>query len=201
MSSGYDDQAVESPTDRVPMNPIYALISYLSTAPLSLDLPISSKLLELSASTPCATMSVNHAESYLYLKALNQNSPWSILDKLWTPLMGYPPEMFEVVEGTTPMATLKETAILIATYYFIIFAGREIMRDRPAFKLNDPFLLHNFCLTVISGALLALFLEQLVPTLWNHGVFHSICGAGGWTPHLTTLYYVTVSWPLVLGPN
>ena len=109
--------------------------------------------------------------------------------------MGYPPEKFEVIEGTTPMATLRETVILIATYYFVIFAGREIMRNRPAFKLNDPFLLHNFCLTVISGALLALFLEQLVPTVWNHGVFHSICGAGGWTPQLTTLYYVGV-----LGP-
>jgi len=140
-------------------------------------------------------MSVNHAESYLYLKTLYQKSPWSVLDRIWTPLMGYPPEKFEVIEGTTPMTTLKETVILIATYYFVIFAGREIMRDRPAFKLNDPFLLHNFCLTVISGALLALFLEQLVPTVWNHGVFHSICGVGGWTPQLTTLYYVSSALP------
>lgn len=136
-------------------------------------------------------MSANHAESYLYLKTLYQKSPWSIFEKVWTPLVGYAPDKFEVLEGTTPITTLKETVVLIATYYFVIFAGREFMRDRPAFKLNDSFLVHNFCLTVISGALLALFLEQLVPTVWNHGVFHSICGAGGWTPKLTTLYYVS----------
>lgn len=145
-------------------------------------------------------MSVNHAESYLYLKTLYQKSPWSIFSKLWTPLMGYSPEKFEVLEGTTPMTTLKETVILIATYYFVVFAGREIMRDRPAFKLNDAFLLHNFCLTAISGALLALFLEQLVPTLWNYGVFHTICGAGGWTPQLTTLYYVNIAGLILATP-
>ena len=64
------------------------------------------------------------------------------------------------------------------------------MRDRPAFKLNGLFLVHNFYLTAISGALLALFVQQLVPTLWNQGLYDTICGGGGWTNELNTLYYV-----------
>ena len=64
------------------------------------------------------------------------------------------------------------------------------MRNRPAFKLNDLFLIHNFYLTAISGILLVLFIEQLTPTIWKHGLFFTICDAGGWTGPLVTLYYV-----------
>ena len=68
------------------------------------------------------------------------------------------------------------------------------MRNRPAFMLNGLFMLHNFYLTVISGVLLALFVEQLVPTVWYHGLFYAICDVrGGWTDHLVILYYVCVS--------
>ena len=80
---------------------------------------------------------------------------------------------------------------MIATYYVVIFGGREVMRNRPAFKLNGPFMIHNFYLTAISAILLALFTEQLVPTLYNYGIFHAICKAeGGWTKPLVILYYV-----------
>ena len=88
------------------------------------------------------------------------------------------------------MTTFTETVFVIVLYYAVILGGREIMRSRPAYKLNDLFLLHNLALTLISGALLALFIEQLAPTIWRHGVFYSICGDGGWTPQLATLYYV-----------
>ena len=67
------------------------------------------------------------------------------------------------------------------------------MRNRPAFTLNTLFKIHNFYLTVISAILLALFVEELVPTIWNHGLFYAICDHdGGWTPHLVILYYVCV---------
>ena len=47
-------------------------------------------------------------------------------------------------------------------------------------------------LTVISGTLLALFAEQLIPTLVRHGVFYGICShKGGWTDELVVLYYVS----------
>jgi len=105
--------------------------------------------------------------------------------------MGYPAEEFRFVPEKTPFSTLKETIAMIVLYLVVIFGGREIMRNRPAYKLNGLFMAHNFCLTAISGALLVLFAEQLIPTLWRHGLYENICGADGWTQPLVVLYYVS----------
>lgn len=68
------------------------------------------------------------------------------------------------------------------------------MRSRSAFRFDALFKLHNFGLTLLSGALLVLFLEQLIPTLLSKGVYHAVCNrAGGWTQPLVLLYYVRVS--------
>jgi fatty acid elongase 3 len=90
------------------------------------------------------------------------------------------------------MSTLKETGIFIVIYYAIIFGGRELMRNREQpFKLKSLFLIHNLYLTAISGALLVLFLEQLIPTVARRGVFYAICDTeGGWTQPLVVLYYL-----------
>jgi hypothetical protein len=73
----------------------------------------------------------------------------------------------------------------------IIFGGREFMKNRPAMKLNGLFMIHNFYLTAISAILLALFIEQLASTLYNHGIFYAICDhRGGWTKEMVILYYV-----------
>lgn len=116
--------------------------------------------------------------------------PWSIFDKLWTGVVGYPAKDFEFTQGSTPMSTLKETLFTILLYYTVIFGGREIMRNREAFKLNTLFIIHNFYLTAISGSLLILFAQQLIPTLWSNGLYDNICGASGWTQPLTVLYYL-----------
>ncbi|KAL4760354.1 elongation of very long chain fatty acids protein [Aspergillus foveolatus] len=116
---------------------------------------------------------------------------WPIFDKAFEAVMGYPASEFQFVEGKTPMSTFRETAIMLIVYYVTIFGGREVMRNRPAFKLNTLFMIHNFVLTVVSAILLALFVEQLVPTIWNHGIFYSICDhRGGWTQPLIVLYYL-----------
>ena len=116
---------------------------------------------------------------------------WPIFDKLYSSVRGFSPQNFRYVPGKTPMSTFKETATVLIAYYVIIFGGREIMRKRPAYKLNALFMIHNLYLTVISGGLLALFIEQLLPTLWRNGVFYAICDhRGGWTRPLVTLYYV-----------
>lgn len=89
------------------------------------------------------------------------------------------------------MSTLKETATILIAYYVIIFGGRELMRRRPAFTLNVPFMIHNFYLTAISAVLLVLFIEQLLPTVVKNGVFLAICKHQcGWTKELVMLYYV-----------
>lgn len=118
-------------------------------------------------------------------------SPWANFDRAWTSVMGYPADKFKFVPGKTPMSTLTETVAMIVLYLVVIFGGREFMRNRPAYKLNGLFMVHNFCLTAISGTLLVLFAEQLIPTLWKGGLYENICGASGWTPALVTLYYVS----------
>lgn len=89
------------------------------------------------------------------------------------------------------MSTLKETAITLGAYYIIVLGGREMMRTRKPFVINGLFMLHNFYLTAISATLLALFIEQLLPTVARNGVFFAICDhKGGWTKELVALYYV-----------
>lgn len=119
---------------------------------------------------------------------------WPIFNKAFDAVVGYPADDFRFVNGETPMSTFKETAIAMVTYYTVIFGGREIMKNFPAFKLNALFMIHNFILTAVSGILLALFLEQLIPTLYHHGLFYAICDHnGGWTQPLVVLYYVSDS--------
>lgn len=88
------------------------------------------------------------------------------------------------------MSTPTESLGMVALYVAVIFGGRQFMADRAPLKLNSLFKLHNLFLTLLSGGLLVLFLEQLIPTLWRYGVYQNICGAPGWTPQLVTLYYV-----------
>lgn len=116
---------------------------------------------------------------------------WPIFSNVWEMIFGYPAEQFEFVQGVTPMSTFRQTAMALVAYYIIILGGREVMRGREAIQLNWLFKIHNFYLTVISGALLVLFIEQLLPTLVRRGVFYAVCDhAGGWTDKLVVLYYV-----------
>ncbi|PGH02868.1 hypothetical protein AJ79_07524 [Helicocarpus griseus UAMH5409] len=116
---------------------------------------------------------------------------WPLFSKAYTAVAGFSPEAFAFNQGSTPMSTLKETVIALVSYYVIVFGGREIMRNRPAMKLKGLFLIHNLYLTLISGTLLALFIEQLLPTIWRNGVFFAICDhQGGWTRPLVVLYYL-----------
>lgn len=116
---------------------------------------------------------------------------WPLLDKAFELTVGYPASEFRFVPGRTPMSTLKETGIFVVIYYAVIFGGREWMRNRQPFKLRTPFLIHNFVLTAVSAILLALYIEELLPTVVRNGIFHAICHAdGGWTQHLVVLYYV-----------
>ncbi|KAL1850277.1 Fatty acyl-CoA elongase/Polyunsaturated fatty acid specific elongation enzyme [Paecilomyces lecythidis] len=117
---------------------------------------------------------------------------WPIFDKAFEAVVGYPAHDFRFVEGVTPMSTLKETAISLVSYYIIIFGGREIMKNFGPQKLNGLFMIHNFILTAVSAILLALYIEQLLPTIWRHGIFFAICNhEGGWTRELVVLYYLT----------
>lgn len=116
---------------------------------------------------------------------------WPTFVKVYSAVMGYSPTDFKFVPGVTPMSSLKETAITLGAYYTIVLGGRELMRNRKPFVINGLFMLHNFYLTAISAILLALFIEQLLPTIVRNGIFFAICDhKGGWTKELVILYYV-----------
>jgi len=116
---------------------------------------------------------------------------WPLFDAAWTKVLGYSAMDFKFKQGVTPISTLKTSLAIIVTYYAVIFGGREVMKSYNPVKLRLLFQIHNFLLTALSGALLVLFIEQLLPTLWNHGIFYGICNReGGWTQQLLALYYV-----------
>lgn len=118
---------------------------------------------------------------------------WPIFEKAYEATLGYPADQFEFVQGKTPVSTWKETVIALVGYYVVIFGGRELMKHRSPFVLKGPFIVHNLFLTIISGVLLALFTEQLLPTIARRGIFYAICDInGGWTKELVLLYYVSV---------
>ena len=117
--------------------------------------------------------------------------PWASFDRIWTSVMGYPAEDFQFIPGSTPLSTLKECLAIIVIYYAVIFGGREWMRNRPAYELNGLFMAHNFMLTAISAVLLILFAGQLIPGIWQNGLYDGICGGTGWTKPLVTLYFVS----------
>ena len=116
---------------------------------------------------------------------------WPLFEKLWLQFRSFPPQDFRFVPGTTPMSTFAETATGLATYYAVVFGGRQLMKNREPMKLGLLFKAHNLSLTVLSAGLLALFFEQLLGTVVRQGIFYAICDArGGWTDPLVTLYYV-----------
>ena len=119
---------------------------------------------------------------------------WPFFSNCYSSIFGYVPENFRFESGKTVMSTLPATVAALVAYYVIVFGGRELMKKRDPFVLNGPFMVHNLYLTIISGGLLALFIEQLLPEVVRNGVFHAICSYdGGWTDKLVILYYVCFS--------
>lgn len=77
-------------------------------------------------------------------------------------------------------------------YYFLIFTTQFVFKrlDIPALRLKGLFILHNLLLTAVSGVLLLLFIEQLVPIVAKHGFFYAVCNDDAWTQELEHLYYL-----------
>jgi hypothetical protein len=76
------------------------------------------------------------------------------------------------------------------TYFIVIFGGRYLMTNVPAFKLQVPFMIHNALLTLVSGILLVLMVEQILPIFYRQGLLAAICANETWTQPLELLYYL-----------
>lgn len=76
------------------------------------------------------------------------------------------------------------------TYFIVIFGGRFLMTNVAPFKLKLPFMIHNVLLTLVSGILLVLMVEQIFPIFYRHGLMAAICANETWTQPLELLYYL-----------
>jgi len=103
---------------------------------------------------------------------------------------GNDPSDFRFISGVTPLSTLSEVTLACIAYYALILGGQSVMKNVPEIKAKALFQLHNLALTIVSLALLLLFVEQLFPILYNNGLFYAICDNGAWTQKLELLYYL-----------
>ncbi|PYH45870.1 elongation of very long chain fatty acids protein [Aspergillus saccharolyticus JOP 1030-1] len=116
---------------------------------------------------------------------------WPIFDSAFEAVVGYSANSFRFVEGQTPLSSLKETSAILVLYYTVVLGGRALMSQRDPLQLKRLFLIHNLFLSIISAILLALFLEQIVPTIAESGLRCAICNLeGGWTQPMVVLYYM-----------
>ncbi|PRP85601.1 fatty acid elongase [Planoprotostelium fungivorum] len=89
-------------------------------------------------------------------------------------------------------APLSSPVIVISgviLYLVAVHGGAYLMRDRKPFKLNGLFRIHNLLLTIISGALLLVFIPEIIPLLAN-GPHYALCSAKAWNSRLEFLYYI-----------
>ncbi|KAH3899747.1 probable Elongation of fatty acids protein 2 [Saccharomycodes ludwigii] len=100
------------------------------------------------------------------------------------------PSEFSFIPNETPISTLKEVSTYILTYYIIIFGCRYILQNYVPLKLKGVSQIHNLLLTSISLTLLVLFVEQLIPLIYRHGLYFAICDAQAWSQPMVTLYYL-----------
>ncbi|QPG77034.1 Elongation of fatty acids protein [Brettanomyces nanus] len=117
---------------------------------------------------------------------------WPIFNKAFESIVGYPADDFRFIENVTLFSSTNEAVALIVLYYGVIFGGQAVLRafDAKPVHLNGIFQIHNLILTVVSFILLVLFIEQLLPMLYYHGLFYAICSSGAFSQKMVTLYYL-----------
>lgn len=93
-----------------------------------------------------------------------------------------PYHLSHYVPGKSPLSTLPVVSATLASYLVIIFSTQEVMRDRPPQKLNTLFRIHNALLTLGSGLLLALMVEEVASIWVKSGTYDTMCNETSWTP-------------------
>ncbi|KAI0322329.1 GNS1/SUR4 membrane protein [Amylostereum chailletii] len=93
------------------------------------------------------------------------------------------------VRGASPLSTRPVVVGVLVGYLAVIFGIRELMKSHSPRKLTLLFQIHNVILSSGSALLLALMLEEILPILWKHGPFYTLCGASAWTERME-LYYM-----------
>ncbi|KDN43000.1 ELO-domain-containing protein [Tilletiaria anomala UBC 951] len=133
--------------------------------------------------------------------ALSQTIPYFVPPSLRASLLDGTSPLLSWQPGRTPFSTGTSVLLAGAGYLAIIFTGQALMQKFKvqAFKLKQPFVLHNFLLSVCSGLLLACMLEEILPLWKRNGFYYAICAEQAWTKRMETLYifnYIFKFWEL-----
>ncbi|KAH8100716.1 GNS1/SUR4 membrane protein [Cristinia sonorae] len=115
----------------------------------------------------------------------------------YVPLPKVPYYLTSYVPGKTPLSTPQEVYPALVTYLVVIFSIQWFMKDRPALKLQYPFQAHNVFLSAGSLLLLVLMLEEVIPSIWKHGVFYGMCNVNMWTPRMEFYYMINYSFKYI----
>jgi fatty acid elongase 3 len=97
------------------------------------------------------------------------------------PLPSVPYYLTSYVNGKTPLSTVQEVVPVLVAYLVIIFGTQWFMKDKPAYKMQIPFQIHNVFLSSGSLLLMYLILEEVIPMVWKNGVFWGMCNVNMWT--------------------
>jgi fatty acid elongase 3 len=100
----------------------------------------------------------------------------------YVPFPDVPRHYTSYVPGKTPMSSTPTVITTLIGYLVLVFSIQEFQRPRQPQKLNTLFRIHNVILSGGSALLLALMLEEIVPIVWKHGFYASICAESSWTP-------------------
>ncbi|GAA6001722.1 hypothetical protein JCM10207_002283 [Rhodosporidiobolus poonsookiae] len=106
------------------------------------------------------------------------------------PLPALPANIVRWIPGSSPFSTHAQVTVAVAVYLAVIFGGQAMMRGSKPYRFKPLFMLHNFLLSSGSALVLALMLEEIVPIIWKHGLFYSICADEAWTPRMETYYII-----------
>ncbi|TPX31017.1 very-long-chain 3-oxoacyl-CoA synthase [Synchytrium microbalum] len=90
-----------------------------------------------------------------------------------------------------PLSQRTTCWAICASYLAIVLSGSFLMRyvEKPV-TFKWIFFWHNAVLSTASAYLLGLFMENLIPIIYNHGLFFAICDAGAYTNRMELLYYI-----------
>ncbi|PVU86158.1 hypothetical protein BB559_006636 [Furculomyces boomerangus] len=105
-------------------------------------------------------------------------------------LFGVNKQEWSYISGQTKLATWSEVLMGTGVYLLIVFGGKAVMKNQKPFEMAAFWRFHNLLLAIMSLFLLLLFAEQLIPNLFNNGLFWSVCHRDAWNTKLELLYYI-----------
>ncbi|KAI9593987.1 fatty acid elongase [Syncephalis fuscata] len=117
-------------------------------------------------------------------------SLFDTLAPVYALVVGNHPDDFRFKVGTTPLSTWTEVIAVGIGYLGVIFGIQAMMRNRAPISFPLLSRLHNLALSLGSGLLLALILEQIIPVVLAKGFGWAVCERASWTSRMELLYYI-----------